>query len=242
MTDDKDDNLPALGSSKRDRSVSVIKGALGAIPFAGTIFSEIAGNLIPDQRLDRLENYVKLLSKKLEELSNELDIEKIKDAKSIDLFEDGAIQSARALSTERLDYISSLVAVGISGSEKERIESKRLLRLLGELDDDQIIITSSYLRKNQNSEFRDSHSDLLDPITAHLQSSQEELDQSNIYELTRSQLQQLNLLRHRFRRPKKGEFPEFDDKTGMMKASGREITPLGRLLLRQIGLCGPEDF
>ena len=38
----------------------------------------------------------------------------------------------------------------------------------------------------------------------------------------------------RFKKPKRGELPEFDEKTGMVKVGGYEITSLGRLLLRSI--------
>jgi hypothetical protein len=48
----------------------------------------------------------------------------------------------------------------------------------------------------------------------------------------------LGLLRRRFKTFKKGEVPEYDDKTGMIKAVGHEITPLGRLLLKSIDQGG----
>jgi hypothetical protein len=40
----------------------------------------------------------------------------------------------------------------------------------------------------------------------------------------------------------RGQLPEFDETTGMMKASGHEMTPLGRMLLREIGLAKPGEF
>jgi hypothetical protein len=40
-----------------------------------------------------------------------------------------------------------------------------------------------------------------------------------------------------YRKSKKGDMPEFDEKTGMVKASGNSITHLGRLLLRSIDLA-----
>jgi hypothetical protein len=52
---------------------------------------------------------------------------------------------------------------------------------------------------------------------------------------------QLGLLRSNFKGVKKEEIPEFDSRTGMVKASGRQITSLGRLLLRQSGLAAPGE-
>jgi hypothetical protein len=45
----------------------------------------------------------------------------------------------------------------------------------------------------------------------------------------------LGLLKIRFNKPNKGEVPEFDEHTGMIKAQGYDITSLGELFLRSIG-------
>jgi hypothetical protein len=68
------------------------------------------------------------------------------------------------------------------------------------------------------------------------------LDEAALHEDARSHLGRLGLLALKFRRPHGKELPEFDDKTGMMKATSVDLTQLGRLLLRQIGLAGPDEF
>jgi hypothetical protein len=50
----------------------------------------------------------------------------------------------------------------------------------------------------------------------------------------RNRLRRLSLIRATYKKPKKGELPEWDFKTGMIKAQSDRITPLGRLLLRYI--------
>ena len=52
----------------------------------------------------------------------------------------------------------------------------------------------------------------------------------------RRHLQDLGLTRTRFKKPRRGELPDFDEKTGMMKASGADITRLGKMLLRYVSL------
>lgn len=42
-------------------------------------------------------------------------------------------------------------------------------------------------------------------------------------------------------RCRKGELPEFDEKTGTLKSTYREITPLGWLLLSRIDLISDEE-
>lgn len=80
------------------------------------------------------------------------------------------------------------------------------------------------------------------PVAAVIGSDQETLDAEALYELARAELIRLGLLRIQFKRPAKGQLPEFDDKTGMMKARSRELTLLGRLLLTRIGLAELGEF
>ncbi len=243
MADDdrRDEKMPPLGPTQRDRAVSAVRALSGAVPYIGSILSEVIGQLIPEQRLARLEEYVTKLCERLSSIERGELTDKLKDPIKIDLFEEGAFQTARSLSPERRDYIASIVARGISGGEKEEIEAKRLLNLLRELADDQVIILASYLGKNRTNVFRDRHEAVLTPEAAHMQSSRDDLDRSILYETARQQLIRLGLLRPRFKKLKKGDLPEFDEKTGMMKAQGADITPLGRLLLRCAGLANEED-
>ncbi len=241
MTDTKKDP-PPLGSTGRDTGVALIKGAVGMVPMAGSMLAEIVSVLIPEQRVERLEAYVRHLNDRL----NDIDADELKRLASkpeaIDLFEDGAHQAAKALSDERRQRIAELVASGIKGDEAAQLESKRLLTLLNEVDDAQLIILSSHSHTHSRSqEFYERNAAVLEPVRAHLGSSQDELDKDTMFRLNRDHLIRLGLLRPRFQQPRRGEMPEFDRDTGMMKTSGRELTPLGRLLLRRIGLLGPDQ-
>ena len=42
-----------------DRLASGAKGITGAVPFVGSIIAEIVGNVIPNQRIDRLTRFVR---------------------------------------------------------------------------------------------------------------------------------------------------------------------------------------
>ena len=65
-------------------------------------------------------------------------------------------------------------------------------------------------------------------------SSQEEVDRGAVHETYQDHLRRLGLVRATYKKPKKSEQPEWDPKTGMIKAGSNRITPLGRLLLRYI--------
>ena len=98
--------------------------------------------------MDRLEDYVRRLSDSLGKLEEREVRERMLEPENVDLFEDGAMASARALSDDKRERIARLVAYGISGDEQVRIEAKRLLQVITRLEDDQIIRLTSYLYRH----------------------------------------------------------------------------------------------
>jgi hypothetical protein len=243
VKDQASNDSPELGENPTDKAVSLVKGTLGAIPLVGSMLAEMTGTLVPRQRMDRIEAYVLQLSERLQHIDERELSRLLQDPRVVDLFEDGGFQSARALSPERLAQIANLVAYGMSGDERERLEAKRLLDLMEEIDDDQIIILTSYLHRHSRDEnFRQLHRSVLEAVRPTINAEQSERDRYTVYNLARDHLVRLGVLRPRFRRMKKGEVPEFDEHTGMLKASGRELTSLGRLLLTRIGLNAPGEF
>lgn len=234
---------------KREDILTILfKGAAGAIPIAGPLFSEIIGATIPNQRIDRIEELAECLEKKFEEISEALLQQKIKEPETVDLFEDALVQTTRALSPERVDYIASILKNSITSEELEYIESKRLLALLGELNDAEVIILISYSYTRhmgeedpEVTEFFDTHNDLLEEPVIFMGSSQLEQDKNTFYHTHRIHLVNIGLLKYRYKKPKRGELPEFDEKTGTMKVVGYGITDLGRLLLKKIDRMKDQD-
>lgn len=240
---DQEKPLPVLGETKTDHAVSLAKGALGAIPLVGSLIAEMVGTLVPRQRMDRIEDYLNKLAESIKVANEELLKQKLNDPDIVDLIEEGGFQSARAISEERRQHIAKLVTHGVSGDEKDRIEAKRLLSLLKEIDDDQIIILTGYLRRYLNDhDFHERHAAVLEPVGAHLGSSREELDRETMFELARGQLVNLGLLKPRYQSLRKGEMPEFDRQTGTIRSMGNDLTPLGRILLARIGVAEPGEF
>lgn len=233
---------PPLGSTPRDEDMGLVSAAVGLIPLAGGILNELIKRTIPQQRTQRIEAFLRYLDARLDGFKEDALKRRLTEPTAVDLFEDGAHHSIRALTDNRIESIATMVANGISGDERDRIEAKRLLNLLNEIDDAQLVIVASHLHKNQrNEEFHSKHEAILQPVRAHMGSTQEELDREVEYKLARSQLVKLGLLELRYRTLKKGEVPEYGS-DGMPRGQGIEITPLGRLLLRRAGLIGSDDL
>ena len=52
-----DDRPASLQSQSVDYVVLAAKAVLGAVPFAGSLLAELAGTIIPNQRIDRLAKF-----------------------------------------------------------------------------------------------------------------------------------------------------------------------------------------
>lgn len=235
------DDRGLLSANATDRITSLAKGVFGAAPVVGPLAAEIIGNIIPNQRADRIVRFVQKLDDRLKHLEHEVLRQRTTDPQFVDIIEDAFFQAAKAVSDERLDHVANVVANGISAEELNHAETKRMLWLLEQLNDAEIVILRSKLAMTNDdlaadADFREKHKELLALNTTHSGSSEDEFEEAAVKRSYRQHLLELGLVRHRFKRPRRGELPEFDDKTGMMKASGTDVTRVGRMLLRYLNL------
>lgn len=222
-------------ANRTDALVVAAKGTLGAIPVVGPLVAEVVGSIIPNQRLDRLAHLVEMLGRKVADLDQSLIGQRLKTPEGVDLLEDAFQQAARALSQERIEYIAHVLAKGITDEQAKQSEAKFLMWLLGQLSDPEVILLAWMdMLPERDHEFETKHKHIIEPRIAHMGSSQDEIDDETLHDARKAHLITLDLLRPRFRHARKGELPEFDKRTGMMKASGHNVTRLGRLLLRTI--------
>jgi hypothetical protein len=235
-----------LNTNITDHITTLAKGLFGAAPVAGPLAAEIIGNIIPNQRADRIVRFVQKLDERLKHLEQEALLRRTADPEFVDIIEDAFVQAGKAVSDERLDHIANVIANGISGEELNHAQTKRMLWLLDRLNDAEIVILRSKLAMTRGDfdadrDFREKHDQLLAPDATYMGSPDEEFEEAALKASYRRHLLDLGLVRQHFKRPRKGELPEFDDKTGMLKASGTEITRLGRMLLRYLNLI-PEWY
>jgi hypothetical protein len=230
-----------LNSTSIDIIASASKGIVGAVPVAGALLAEIVGNIIPNQRVDRIVRFVRLLDERLVGIEQEVAKARLTQPAGIDLLEDAFTQAARATTQDRLEQIASVVANGIAPAELDHAETKRMLWLLGQLSDIEVVLLRGRLVQTRedvdaDKEWRAKHEEVLRPRSPHLGSPREEIEEAMLHASYIQHVVDLGLLRHRFKTVRKGEIPEFDEKTGMMKASGSDVTMLGRMLLRYLNL------
>ena len=231
-----------LDSGSVDYSVALARGAAGLVPIVGPLLAEIIGVTIPEQRSDRIAKFVRKLDCRLKAVEECLLESKLNDDDFTDLIEEGIRQAARSLSDERRSYIANIVANGLTSDAIDSSESKHLLRILGEINDIEVVWLRYYREPYLGGDeaYRETHEDILKPVPATFGASEEVLTKATLQKSYREHLCQLGLLDRDFRIDSKTGLPEFDRVSGSMKESGYSLSSLGRLLLDEIGL-GKEN-
>jgi hypothetical protein len=125
------------------------------------------------------------------------------------MVEEGSHQAARSTTDERRAHIANVIAGSLQSEDISFIESKHLLRLVGEINDIEVIWLRSYLgpMMKQDAEFRVKHQHLLAPQMATMGSSQAAVDKETLQQSYKQHLQQLGLLKERYRVDSKTNMP-----------------------------------
>lgn len=230
-----------LKSNAIDYVTAGAKAMLGAIPFAGSLLAEVAGSIIPKQRVDRISDFAAKLEQRIQNLEMNSIKEALNDEEFTDLAEEALRQAARSTTTERREYIAALLSNSLSTDAISYAETKHLMRILGELNDIEVIWLRSYLDPTigGDKDFRQLHANVLNPISAHMGSSESEIDAEALQKSYRDHLIRLGLVSAEIRKDKDGS-PEFDRFSGNFKISYYQTSRLGRLLLKQIGFANEE--
>lgn len=234
----EDSSSQGLGLETRDYVASAARAALGAVPFAGSLLAEIAGTVIPNQRIERVVKFARQLETRLSAMEHQFVRSQLTNEHFTDLMEEGLRQAARSLSDERREYIASLISRSLGSTDISYVESKHLLRLLGEVNDIEMIRLTShrYDTFGSGEEYWEKHKAVLEPVNAHMNAPPELFDKATLQESYDEHLTQLGLLQVRYRVDHRTKLPEFDSWTGAQEVQGRELSALGRLLLREVGL------
>ena len=219
-------------------SADILQVAGSTIPLVGAVsglfLQEISG-----RRLKRFKLYIEALNNKYENLEQLC----LSQDRRLNLVEEGLHHAVKPYSEERIEHIVSVVANGISGKKKEEAEASRMLRLLSELEDDQVIVLASYLDKNiHNESFYKAHANVLEQKIDYIGGGIKRSDEFVMQKTAKQQLVRLELLQPIFKKLRKGEAPDLDPNTGTMKASGYKLTWLGSMFLHYLGLAEPGEL
>ncbi len=237
------DPLPSLNYQITDYVSIFSRMVLSYAPGVGPILAEAAGNVIPNQRLDRLIQYARVLDNRLSQIEKDVLKSQLSNYFFTDLLEESIIQATHALTEERRQYLTSIIANSISLSDVEYLETKRILRLLGEINDIEVIWLRFFLDPviKGDVEFRNKHREILQSVHSYIGADEKTIEKATMQASYHEHLAQLGLLEQRYRVDSKTRMIEMDS-FGKLQVDGYDITSLGRLLLQKIGLSKKLDI
>jgi hypothetical protein len=227
MTESKESIETSLALRTPDYVASAAKAVFGVAPFVGNLLGELVGVVIPNQCSDRIVKFAVELERRLVSLEVRAQDQLRTNEHFGELLEEGLRQASRSLSDERRQYIASVIANTLTSDAIAHEESRHLLRILGELNDIEVIWLRFYVGQStsDDKEFRDKHREILRPISRSMGQPQSEIDRAALQDSYKQHLLQLGLLE--------------SEATRSGSTSDRinyRLTALGRLLLRQVGL------
>ncbi len=171
-----------LSEKPVDYVTSAAKSVLGAVPFAGSLLAEIAGSVIPNQRIERIAKFAQQLELRLGEINRDFVRSQVSNENFTDLIEESVGQAARSVSDERRQHIAELVANSLKAGDITFLESKHLLRILGEVNDIEVIRLGSYQYRTMGGgrEYREKLQEVLQVAITTMASSQAEIDKATL--------------------------------------------------------------
>jgi hypothetical protein len=209
MTTRNDSDVPSLGAGGGDRTAAVIRSVISNIPFVGAALAEIITELVPNQRIERVEKYLVYLGEEI--AARRIDETAMKTPANIDLIEDGAYQAVRALTDERKRFLARAVAQGIQAEEKDKLNEKRVLALIRDLDDGDLLLLNAFA---SNAEEKPKKFANLRPEPAMVGSPSEVREAEELYKASIGRLERLSLIRKHVQIDYDSKLPEFDEFTG----------------------------
>lgn len=230
-----------LETQNNDYVASAVKSLVGAVPFAGSLLTEIAGTIIPNQRMDRLVKFAMQLDAKLAALEQGFVRSQLTNENFTDLMEEGLRQAARSLSDERREHIATLISKSIDPAGMAYAESRHFLRVLGEINDIEIIRLASHQYETYGSgqAYWEKHRAILEPVFASMGAGQDVRDNETLQISYDAHLQQLGLLNPRYNLDHKTKQVQVGH-DGDLEVRGYSLSSFGWMLLRQLDIIVPE--
>ena len=197
--------------------------------------AEIIGFVVPNQRLDRITNFLKELDKRL----TKIEVDRLEHNKfSLDLFEDGMYQAVKVLTESRNKYLANFLKRALDVDSDSYPTKKKLLNILQELTDKDIeILRSISIRWYQSTAKEYGVRPLtIGEVRALSEHQKSEYDHARVsFGLHIASLNRLNLVHIENRKiDPKFRNSYLDYNTGLPEVEDCKLTNIGKLLLENI--------
>jgi hypothetical protein len=132
-------------SSPKEYGLGVLKGAIGAVPFVGTLLNEIAFDARARLKQDRLNSFFVDVAADVRKLSEDaLDREHLKSEEFSDLIEDICVRVARTRAAHRRDEFRKLLLDAFRGKRQPDL-GPLFLDLLERITEDELNVLRTFV-------------------------------------------------------------------------------------------------
>lgn len=215
--------------TQEDMAVSFLRVGLSAAGPVGAIIGEFATQLVPKQRMDRLEEFSEFLQERLGSLEEQFKARLQESAGYSALAEDVTMAAVRTASSPRRQELAALLVNSISTPDAELIEQQVLVRALDQINDVQLLLLmlhGSFRQTFGNQDraaFLQKHEAAVSIRKPSRPASEADVHRWNVQQYYLRDLIAKGLLM---------EHPQGSNSHDNVNV---QIAPLGRLLLRSLG-------
>lgn len=214
--------------TQEDMLASGLRMALSSAGPLGAVVSEFVTQLVPQQRVDRLEHFVEQLNQKFLGFHDEFRERVQSSAPFAVLTEEATLAAVRTASDERRSDLASLLRGGFDHDDARVEEDLALARLLERLNEPQVLLLMSYgnfKRTMDDTELRDFQLKYPGVFEVHPPTQTSGPDDRRRWAMHNHYIAELV------------SFGLLEDEEGIAKSGSRRkvrITSLGRLLLQLV--------
>jgi hypothetical protein len=214
---------------------AAIVALVGSHATIAALVTAVVTEIIPNRRVRRLETLFEKLNDRVSELTSAPLAVPVDDDERVTLLEDGMWQAVRASSPDRIGYIANILANGLTAADARCEDRRYLMQLLDELNDVEVLVLCATGRDTMQaaSDFYERHDAALGYKRANFNDPPEVMDRQAVRENYEDHLTRLGLLKEVYHKPY--QKPLELDQEGKPKGIYRQLSWLGRYLLREIG-------
>lgn len=227
----------SLDTRPVDLATSVVRSVAGALPVIGPALAELTA-AISGQRIDRIADFAKNLDVRLSRVELTLVESRAVGPECGYLLEESLRDAEHAVSGDRRAQIAEIVSRSLSTEQVSHAEARHLLSILRDLNDVEIVRLGAYCHPigydGSGRDYHDAHREVLEPRKASYVSPQEEKDRVTFQRSYDQHLERLDLIAEM-------ESSVVGRKLAPHNIPSYQLTDLGGLLCRQIGLMDEED-
>lgn len=221
-----------LESNRTDTFVSILSSTVSYIPLVGSFASELVQSLIPNQRQDRIVEFVKNIDYELQNMK--INFQELKEKFSNQKYGSFTYNCIRMVTNEvyeeKIKYYKNLLIQTLTDDEKTLVHNERILRILEQLDYYKILYLKFYSdcniggTKTMNEVIERLGFQFLQP-TYMMSMDNKAFDEETMKQITLNNLCNSGLLNREIKWINNGKHQHISYK----------ITHLGKLILKKIG-------